>query len=245
MICITGDTHGDVSRFISIQNQYGLTEKDTLIVAGDFGCIFGHPIRDEEKLDALANLPFTILFLDGNHECFPKIYAYPEERWNGGRVHRIRPNILHLMRGQVFEIDGVSIFTMGGGYSIDKMYRISGISWWEEEMPNDAEYAEARENLKKNGNAVDIIISHAAPDEAMQMFVQTGQISHRYIQEMELNLFLEEVRQTIRHCHYFGHMHIDQQISENMTALYYDVYELKTGSRVMIKEDCDRSHSLR
>lgn len=246
MVYITGDTHGEVSRFTNIKNQYGLTEKDMLIVAGDFGCIFGHPIRDEEKLDVLEKLPYTILFLDGNHECFPKIYAYSEEMWNGGRVRRIRPNILHLMRGQVYKIDGMSLFTMGGGYSIDKLYRIPGISWWAEEMPTEAEYAEARENLKKHDNAVDIMISHAAPDSAMEYFVQTGQISQRYIQEMELNLFFEEVRQAARHRHYyFGHMHVDQQISENMTVLYYDVYDLKTGSKVMIKEDHDNSHSLR
>ena len=42
------------------------------------------------QLDALAALPYTILFLDGNHECFPEIFAYPEEMWNGGRIHRIR-----------------------------------------------------------------------------------------------------------------------------------------------------------
>ncbi len=246
MIYITGDTHGEVVRFTDIQEQYGLTEKDMLIVAGDFGCIFGHLMRDEEKLDVLAKLPYTILFVDGNHECFPMIYAYPEECWNGGRVHRIRTNILHLMRGQVFGIDDMSLFTMGGGYSIDKLYRIPGISWWAEEMPNDAEYSEARENLKNHGNAVDILISHAAPDFAMEYFVQTGQISQRYIQEMELNLFLDEVRQAARHRHYyFGHMHVDQQISENMTALYYDVYDLKTGSKMMIKEDRDKSRSLR
>ena len=99
MIYITGDTHGEVSRFEEIHEQYGLTDKDTLIVAGDFGCIFGLGRRDEYKLDTLAKLPYTILFIDGNHECFPQIFSYPEERWNGGRAHRIRPNILHLMRG--------------------------------------------------------------------------------------------------------------------------------------------------
>ena len=80
-----------------------------LIIAGDFGCIFGQPIRDEEKLDSFAKLPYTILFIDGNHECFPKIYSYPEKTWNGGRAHCIRPNILHMMRGQVFEIDGTAL----------------------------------------------------------------------------------------------------------------------------------------
>ena len=46
MIYITGDTHGEVSRFEEIHEQYGLTDKDTLIVAGDFGCIFGMGRRD-------------------------------------------------------------------------------------------------------------------------------------------------------------------------------------------------------
>ena len=124
MIYITGDTHGEVSRFEEIHEQYRLTEKDMLIVAGDFGCIFGLGWRDEHKLDLLAKLPYGILFIDGNHECFPQIYTYPEEIWNGGRVHRIRPNILHLMRGQVFTIDGTTVFTMGGGYSIDAAMRI-------------------------------------------------------------------------------------------------------------------------
>lgn len=232
MIYVTGDAHGEVSRFERIHEQYRLAENDALIVAGDFGCIFGLGRRDEMKLDALAALPYTILFLDGNHECFPQIYAYPEERWNGGRVHRIRPNILHLMRGQVYEMDGLSVITMGGGYSIDMMYRIPGRSWWPEEMPSDEEYAEAWDNLKKHGNRVDVIISHAAPEETMQMFVQTGVISHRFPQEVKLNLFLENVRQSVEHRHYyFGHMHLDKPLFRNQTALYEDVYHLKTGEK--------------
>ena len=134
MIYITGDTHGEVSRFEHFQNVCHPTHDDYLIVAGDFGCIFGLGWRDENKLDALEALEFTILFLDGNHECFPKIISYPEKVWNGGRVRRIRKNILHLMRGQVFSLEGLKIFTMGGGYSIDQMFRILGRSWWPEKI---------------------------------------------------------------------------------------------------------------
>ena len=244
MIYITGDTHGEVSRFEEIHEQYKLTENDMLIVAGDFGCIFGLGWRDEHKLDSLAALPYTILFIDGNHECFPQIYEYPEEMWNGGRVHRIRPNVLHLMRGQVFDIDGTSVFTMGGGYSIDASYRIPGRSWWPEEMPCDEEYAEAWRNLEKHGNKVDVIVSHAAPEETMQMFVQTGEISHRFLQESRLNVFLENVRQTVEHRHYyFGHMHLDRRLFRNQTALYYDVYRLDNDSRVLSREGNDEPRS--
>ena len=134
-------------------------------------------------------------------------------------------------------MDGVSVFTMGGGYSIDVAYRIPGRSWWPEEMPSDEEYAEAWENLKKHGNKVDVIISHAAPDETMQMFIQTGVFSYRFPQERQLNAFLESVRQTVEHKHYyFGHLHLDKQLFRNQTALYYDVYDLKTGSKAMRKD---------
>ena len=62
MIFITGDTHGDVYRFAEIQEQYCLTEKDMLIVAGDFGCIFGMGWNDDYKLDTLAKLPYCDIY---------------------------------------------------------------------------------------------------------------------------------------------------------------------------------------
>lgn len=34
-------------------------------------------------------------------------------------MHWVRPNILHLMRGQVFELQGYTFFTLGGAKSHD------------------------------------------------------------------------------------------------------------------------------
>lgn len=48
---------------------------------------------------------FTTLFVDGNHDCHPRLADYPVKEWNGGLVHEIRPHVLHLMRGQVFNIN--------------------------------------------------------------------------------------------------------------------------------------------
>lgn len=39
--------------------------------------------------------------------------------WNGGKVHKIKSSIIHLMRGQVFSIAGKKIFTFGGAQSHD------------------------------------------------------------------------------------------------------------------------------
>ena len=92
-------------------------------------------------------------------------------------------------------------------------------------------------SVSMEGNKVDVIISHAAPEETMQMFVQTGVISHRYLQEGRLNVFLENVRLTVEHKHYFfGHMHIDKQLFRNQIALFYDAYCLSTGQKVVPKD---------
>ena len=43
----------------------------------------------------------------------------PVEDWHGGTVQRVRPSVIHLMRGQVYDIAGKRFFTMGGASSRD------------------------------------------------------------------------------------------------------------------------------
>ena len=232
MIYITGDTHGEYARFKDPALS-ALNSGDLLIVAGDFGCIFFGDERDERKLDAIAGLPFEVAFIDGNHENFPRIYSYPEENWHGGKVHRIRSNLRHLMRGQVFELEGLTIFTMGGGYSIDKMYRIPGRSWWEEEMPDPEEYEEGRRNLAKAGSRVDVIVSHAAPMDAMEHLQDIGIFQTVFPQESELNLYLQSIREQVHYERYFfGHLHMDREMPNRERALYYDIFCLNTGEKL-------------
>ena len=120
MIYVTGDTHGEQNRFIASREEKRWTAEDVLIVCGDFGFLFFNDRSENLFLDDLERRPYTVCFLDGNHENFPAIFSYPEEEWCGGRVHRIRRNIIHLMRGQVYEIQGRTIFTMGGAYSMER-----------------------------------------------------------------------------------------------------------------------------
>lgn len=62
---------------------------------------------------------FTTVFVDGNHENFDRLYSYPVKEWNGGKVHEIRPSVLHLMRGEVFTIEDKKFFAFGGASSHD------------------------------------------------------------------------------------------------------------------------------
>ena len=135
MIYITGDTHGDIGRMDIPFIPEEITADDYLIICGDFGFVFFDNVAENKILNTLAKKPFTICFIGGNHENFNALINYPVEEWNGGKVHRIRKNILHLMRGQVFTIEGKTFFTMGGAYSIDRYRRRKDISYWEEELP--------------------------------------------------------------------------------------------------------------
>ena len=90
-----------------------------IAVCGDFGGIWDSSNTEKYWLDWLEKKKFTILFVDGNHENFDLLNAFPVTEWNGGKVHVIRKNIIHLMRGQVFTIEGIRFFTFGGGQSHD------------------------------------------------------------------------------------------------------------------------------
>ena len=165
MIYITGDTHSNFNRF-STDNfivQKEMTKDDYVIICGDFGGVWNYLEESSyEKywLDWLNKKNFTTLFVDGNHENYTRLYNYPVKGWHGGKVHKIRDSVLHLMRGEIFDIDNKKFFAFGGARSHDiqegilnldeeeKIYnyrkrgayfRIRDYSWWDLELPTDDE----------------------------------------------------------------------------------------------------------
>ena len=82
MIYATGDLHGNSLRF---QPQYfpeqaEMTKDDYMIVCGDSGCVWNGDKSDDPQLNRLEALPFTVLFVDGNHENFDALNEYPADR---------------------------------------------------------------------------------------------------------------------------------------------------------------------
>lgn len=155
-IVITGDTHGtfDIGKVVRYFNEHEdeYTRDDYLIICGDVG-ICGFSAAYEANTRAVfRSLPVTTLFIDGNHENFEQLNFYAVEQWNGGKVHIIEDNMIHLMRGQIFTIDGLKFFTFGGAYSIDKMSRAEGISWFPEEVPGrNSVTGRVRRRMEKSG----------------------------------------------------------------------------------------------
>lgn len=109
MIYITGDTHADFSRFTKRQRcrlPFKLTEKDIVIVCGDFGLLWERNDKTlKYNLDWMSRLPFKILWVSGNHENYDMLEDYQLEEWHGGKVrHILRDQIIYLERGQVFKM---------------------------------------------------------------------------------------------------------------------------------------------
>lgn len=252
MIYITGDTHSDVRRFSvdSFYEQKEMTnqEENYAIILGDFGLIWN---RDEESsqekhwLNWLEDKPFTTLFIDGNHECFDRLYQYPIKEWHGGLVHEIRPHVLHLMRGQVFTIEDKKFFTFGGASShdiqdgileyenwkeeaakLDKqgkyMYRIKGLSWWDQELPSEEEMKTGLDNLKKHNNKVDFILSHSPSTSQLYLLGGKG-----LYEPDRLSNYLEEIRVNTEYKkHFMGHMHINKAINDKDIVLYEQIIRI-------------------
>lgn len=221
MLYFTGDTHGEKERFCEekMQGESTWTKEDVVFVCGDFGYIMYDDKTEQAYLDELATKPYTICFCDGNHENFTALNSYPVEIWNGGKVHKIRPNIIHLMRGQIFNIQGKKIFSMGGAYSIDKATKQYQGIHWAEELPSDLEYREAIENLKRANFQVDYIISHTAPQRIIRYM---GKIPDAH--DAQLTGFLEWVMcETKFKKWYFGHWHLEREVMDDFQCLWYDV----------------------
>ena len=217
MIYITGDTHGEYCDLINRMEPYEPTKDETVIIAGDFGFLWDPD--DTNGLEVVSRLPYTVAFVDGNHENFDMLDTYPVEEWNGGKIHRIADNTVHLMRGQLFEIEGKTIFTMGGAYSIDKSIRKEGVSWWSAEIPTNEDYKIANETLERCGKKADIIVTHTLPQSAI---ILLGIIPDQH--DIELTGFFEWLYREMDFKMWFGgHFHEDKLINGNVRELYEDV----------------------
>ena len=222
MIFVTGDCHGNFERFKPeyFPEQAQMTKDDVVIITGDFGGVWFGDKRDDKPLDWLERLPYTVAFVDGNHENFDVLARYPVEHWCCGKVHPIRPHVLHLMRGQIFELEEYTFFTMGGARSHDIERRISHISWWAQELPCEEEYAEARKNLECYDWQVDYILTHCAPTSIALAGTRHNEVDR-------LTDFLQEIKEKAQY-HYwlFGHYHDNRAIDEKHILLWEQIVRI-------------------
>ena len=216
-VYITGDMHGDIERLYDKEFRK-LKKNDVLIVCGDFGYIFDGGKLENDTRKFFATRKFVTAFVEGTHDNLDKINRSRVTVWKGGKVHRIEGNLLHLMRGQIFKIDGNTFFTFGGGESIDKDIRIEKNLWWREEEPTPAEMAEGAKALDEVGCKVDYIITHEPPSLVKSaMLLRSGNADR----VNKINGYFEELDRSLTFKNwFFGSLHEDKRITEHHTCVF-------------------------
>ena len=246
MIYFTGDVHGNIAHLTRNYKLKQLTKDDYLIICGDFGFVWNQKVSPCElyNFDILDSRPYKILFVDGNHENFNRLEAFPVTKWMGGNIHKISKNVYHLMRGEIYNIDGLSILAMGGAKSHDisdgvldpigwkheakrlelqnkYFYRVRDLSWWEHELPTKEEYENCRKNVVAHNNKVDIIVTHCTASSQQYRYIDS-----RFAFD-HLTDFLDELLNMCEYqYHIFGHYHMNNFIPPKDYILYTEVLSL-------------------
>ena len=208
MIYITGDLHGDYN-FFQERRLDRLKKGDHLIITGDFGFIWDNSKEEIKNLKKLEKKKYTILFVDGAHENHEKLKEYEEVEFCGAPARRIADNIYCLSRGEIYTIEGKSVFALGGGLDPYADEDDDAAS-----LPSDDELQKAVDNLQKHHRRVDLVITHEAPASVKRLIDRSATIN-------DLNMFLDTMLRNTRYGEwYFGSLHEDRALSEKLVCVY-------------------------
>lgn len=224
MVYVTGDTHGDIDRLFDRQWRK-LKAGDTVIVCGDFGFLWNDDRDEKDVIKYLGSRKYTVAFLDGTHDNFDSINRCRQTVWKGGLVHRISDNLFHLCRGQIYNIEGKSIFVFGGGESTDKDMRLDSGKWWRQEIATPEEMAEGAKRLDENEKRVDYILTHEPPapvKSAMQLRRGETELVTK------INGYFDKISRLCKFRHwYFASLHEDRTITPKHTCVFKKLIPLE------------------
>jgi TPR repeat protein/predicted phosphodiesterase len=219
-IILLADIHGHIRLdFIKEKlTKLSVQTEDIVVILGDAGIVWQEPMNSEVKA-FYTGLPCDVLFVDGNHENFDLLNSMETTIRCGGLVHKILPNVFHLMRGQAYLINGKKCFVFGGAYSIKRDDNSSPVTIWEAELPTETERIFGLKTIAENDNTFDLILTHQAPRSLLDS------IDYTYSNKETGHLdYLERLKQEV--CFdrwYFGHIHKD----------------LREGKLVRLYENCE------
>jgi len=212
-VFVTGDIHGDVNNLADRIAHIGDTTKDDLLILlGDIGFFysvyFDKLQKDLERQKFAAELPITLLCVQGNHEQPFKEMAAEKIKFLGGDGYESN-GIYFVDNGTTLDINGKRCLVIGGAYSVDKPWRLErGNAWWENEELTDAELDQIHHAVK--GQKFDFVFTHTCPyyhlpREVFLPFVDQSQVENRT--EKALQKMYHDIDFKRWYC---GHFHTDK-----------------------------------
>ncbi len=130
--CFLGDVHANLIHCLKLAEAHTDT---TIIQVGDLGVGF-------VPLDVFYRLPSNFKFFPGNHDCRKFCHQLPHCLGDYGEAYN-------------------KFFFVSGADSIDKAYRVEGISWWPDEELTYQQSGDCLDKWKKS--KVDTLVAHDLP----------------------------------------------------------------------------------
>lgn len=149
-IIACGDIHGDFGALNHLINQ---KQPNMIVQLGDNAYYW-------PKVNNVGQIKpgdCKVYLIPGNHEDFDQMEKEVGRR--GRTPIEIEKNIFWCPIGSTLRINDTNFMFVGGAYSIDKAYRTTNVSWWEQETLNQDDLDFCLSTLEK----VDIICSHTVP----------------------------------------------------------------------------------
>jgi Calcineurin-like phosphoesterase len=204
-ITIVGDVHGKTGDYQNI--LCCLPDDRRSVQIGDLGLGFKNVV-----LPALSE----------NHKWF---------RGNHDNPEKCRAHANYL--GDYGYLPEDKLFWLAGAYSIDRVYRMEGVSWWPDEELSIEELGKAV-NLYEETKP-EYVLSHECPSEAAHFMLQSlGIVSGYHQAKLECaNSRTAQALQIMYEIHQpkewiFGHYHVDKtfHLKQNSRTEFHCVAEL-------------------
>ncbi|MDR0301975.1 MAG: metallophosphoesterase [Treponema sp.] len=239
-ILFSGDFHANA------RDEINFISKDTLIkkykeplyekinyqiILGDAGFLWPENEKtDVDNFNKLAERPFPVLYVVGNHEPVLGRSDLPEVDIGIGEkvilVNKEKPFTAYLKRGKIYNIENHKFLVLGGALSIDKAYRTPEKSWWEQEYWSDDEKTGISLLLKKE-KKFDYVLSHTGPSRINRAI---NHLDSAFIPKFkdEVSALNEIIDERI-HCKqwFCGHWHKD---------IYYYDKKMKKGYQYLYQQ---------
>ena len=241
-ILLSGDFHANEKNELNVITKIALIKKyqkkyDDIkyhIILGDGGFLWpGNEKREEKNFKKLAERPFPVLSVIGNHEPILGILGHPDlEEVDIGigekviQIKRENPFVAYLKRGKIYNIENFKFLVLGGALSIDKEFRRPNLTWWENEYWSEGEKNELLLKLEKEKH-FDYVLTHTGPSRINRTInpYKPAFLIRKFFDEVAL--FNEKIDKMISCKQWFcGHWHKDvYHYEENLKRGYQYLYE--------------------
>jgi 3-oxoacid CoA-transferase subunit A len=227
---VTGDTHGDFSRFYALNEAVPDGEMWAVIILGDAGLNFWLNKRDAKNKYRICEKYPKLLFycVRGNHEARPEdvegmVEIFDGAVWNYVYWEPKYPNIAYLQDGVEYCFGDYKALVLGGAYSVDKYWRLEKQAagyyggWFENEQLSQEE----RDNILDNcrGRSYDLILAHTCPWEWEPRDLFLSCVDQSNVDDSMEKWLGEVVREVDWKVFLCGHFHDDRTLAPHAEML--------------------------